>query len=178
MVSEGAGIVILETEEHLTKRKGNPLAEFCSGVYRCSGNHMTQPKSGDMAATMSKAIELAGINISNIDYINAHGTGTIKGDQEESEAISKTFKNQKTTVSSLKGHFGHSLAACGAIEVISIIQMIKRGKIIGTRNLQSPPRNRGKVNYLQKQEHKTINYALSNNFAFGGMNTSMVIKGV
>ena len=98
VVSEGAGIVILETEEHLTKRNGNPLAEFCSGVYRCSGNHMTQPKSRDMAATMSKAIELARINTSNIDYINAHGTGTIKGDQEESEAIAGTVSYTHLTL--------------------------------------------------------------------------------
>jgi len=178
VVSEGAGIVILETEKHLNKRKGTPLAEFSSGIYRCSGNHMTQPKASDMADTMAKALELANISPSDIDYINAHGTGTHKGDHEESDAISQTFKGENTSVSSLKGHFGHSLAACGAIEVISIIQMMKKNKIIGTRNLKNPPKNSGDINYLKDQEVKSIDYALSNNFAFGGMNTSMVIKGV
>ena len=178
VVSEGAAVVILETEDHLKKRKGTPLAEYCGGSYSCSGSHMTQPKAKDMAKTMQKALEHSSISESDIDYINAHGTGTHAGDQEEVNAIKEVFEGKETPVSSLKGHFGHGLAACGTMEVISIIKMMQNKKLIGTHNLKTVCPKMNSVNILKENQGSQIKWALSNNFAFGGMNTSMVLKGV
>jgi 3-oxoacyl-[acyl-carrier-protein] synthase II len=178
VVSEGAGVVILESEDHLEKRKGVPLAEYCGGSFSCSGQHMTQPKASDMAKTMKKAIDKSHISLDQINYINAHGTGTLTGDKEEGSAIKILFEKKSPPISSLKGHFGHSLAACGTLEVISIVKMMEHKKIIGTRNLKKIDPALDSLNILKENKKEKIHWALSNNFAFGGVNTSMVLKGV
>jgi 3-oxoacyl-[acyl-carrier-protein] synthase II len=176
VVSEGAGVVILESESHAKKRGANMYAQICGGAYFCDGIHMSQPQAEQMALTMNEALNDAKISDESIDYVNAHATGTEIGDEQEVLAISSIFKNKKIPVSSLKGHFGHSLAACGVIEIISIVEMMKNRTMIANRNTTEVAENFKDVDVLMKHKKNNINYALSNNFAFGGINTTLVMK--
>ena len=175
VVSEGAGVVILESEKSAQKRGVRPKAEFLGGSYLCDGTHMSQSNASAMVEVMGTSLERAGIRASDVGYINAHATGTIQGDAEESQAIGTVFGNQ-TPVSSLKGHFGHSLAACGAIEAIASIRMMQEKTLIPTRNLTSVDPACAQVLHLQEGRPTETKVVLSNNFAFGGMNTSLLLS--
>lgn len=175
VVSEGAGIVVMETEEHSKMRGAKVLAELAAGYYYCDGHHMSQPQSDSMVFTMKEALKRAGMDANQVGYVNAHATGTVLGDIQEAKATLEMFGN-KVPVSSLKGHFGHSLAACGALEVIASIEMMHRSVLIPTRNLETPDPECGDLMLIQKPLEQKTTCALSNNFAFGGMNTSLIIK--
>jgi 3-oxoacyl-[acyl-carrier-protein] synthase II len=176
VVSEGAGVIVLESERHAKARSAKIYAQISGGVYFCDGIHMSQPQADQMALTMNEALKDAGLKPEEIDYVNAHATATQVGDEQEVKAITSVFENQNIPVSSLKGHFGHSLAACGVIEVIAIIEMMKNKKMIGNRNVTELSEGFDKVNILTENKIGPINCVLSNNFAFGGMNTSLVVK--
>lgn len=175
VVSEGASIVILESEEHLKRREGKALAYLSAGAYLCDGKHMSQPQADSMATTMKIALDRAGMSAEDIGYINAHATGTQIGDMEEAKATYQIFQD-RVPVSSLKGHFGHSLAACGGIEVIACIEMMRHAILIPTRNLESVDPNCAGPFLFQEKLEKRVHHALSNNFAFGGMNTSLLVS--
>ena len=177
VVSEGAGIVILESETHLKQRGARQLAEFCGGAYLCDGSHMSQSAASTMVDTMLRTLELSNLAPGKVDYVNAHATGTLQGDSEEAAAIAQVFGPQ-TPVSSLKAHFGHSLAACGALEVIASVQMMEAGVLIPTRNLQNVDPSCSGINHIKEKHSAKISSVLSNNFAFGGMNTSLLITAV
>jgi 3-oxoacyl-[acyl-carrier-protein] synthase II len=174
VVSEGAGIVVLETEERVRTRGAQPLAELKGGAYFCDGSHMSQSSGAAMKRTMEMALRRADLAVGDIDYINAHATGTLQGDREEAQTIRNLF-GSRVPVSSLKGHFGHSLAACGAIEAIAAVQMIKSKVIVPTRNLENPDTLCLDIDLVREQRLTQLNHILSNNFAFGGMNTSLLI---
>jgi 3-oxoacyl-[acyl-carrier-protein] synthase II len=176
VVSEGAGVIVLESESHAKKRNAKVYAEISGGAYFCDGIHMSQPQAEQMAITMKQALKDAKITAAEVDYVNAHATATQLGDEQEVKAIISVFEKQKIPVSSLKGHFGHSLAACGVIEIIAIIEMMKNKKIIGNRNVTEVSRDFDKLDILTENRNGPIDYVLSNNFAFGGMNTSVIIK--
>jgi 3-oxoacyl-[acyl-carrier-protein] synthase II len=173
--SEGAGVVILESESHLEKRRGKPLAEFCGGAYYCDGTHMSQPQMSAMINVMNQTLKRTSLSAQDIHYVNAHATGTRVGDQEEAKALETLF-GRRTPISSLKGHFGHSLAACGAIEVIASVKMIETQQIIATRNLNHADNECPPVYLPQKNFKTSVKKILSNNFAFGGINTSLIIS--
>jgi 3-oxoacyl-[acyl-carrier-protein] synthase II len=135
VVSEGAGVVILESEASMNRRGVKPLAEFCGGAYLCESSHMSQNNEQQMLNVMGSALKKSGINVNQIEYVSAHATGTIQGDAAEAKAISQLFGSQVPT-SSLKGHFGHSMAACGVHELIATICMMDQGVLINTRNLE------------------------------------------
>jgi 3-oxoacyl-[acyl-carrier-protein] synthase II len=175
VVSEGAGVVILESETFAKNRGVKVLAELKGGAYHCDGTHMTQPQVPAMIHTMKKALDSAKVDATEIKYINAHATGTRIGDLEEAKAIGELFGN-RAPVSSLKGHMGHSLAACGALEVNACIQMMKNGKLIATRNLEVADPDCGPILLPKENLDGNFDCVLSNNFAFGGMNTSIVIS--
>ncbi len=177
VVSEGAGVVILETEERLRRRGGLALAEFRGGAYVCDGLHMSQSSGDAMRQTMGQAIRRAQLVPADIGYINAHATATLQGDIEEAQTIAKMFGEQ-TPVSSLKGNLGHSLAACGAVEVIASVLMMQNNVLLPTRNLDNPDAMCLGVNLIRENCSSAVQHVLSNNFAFGGMNTSLVISAV
>lgn len=177
VVSEGAGVVILESEDSVNRRKGHPLAEMESGAYLCSGAHMSQNDSGNMAQVMRMSLERAMRIEADVDYINAHATATQQGDAEEAVAIAKVF-GDRVPVSSLKGHFGHSLAACGAIEAIASTLMMQKSIVIPTRNLDEIDPACQQIQHLQQLRTAPIKRVLSNNFAFGGINTSLILSAV
>lgn len=177
VVSEGAGVVILESEAHALKRGAKALAEVRGGSYLCDGTHMSQSNASTMAKTMQEALIRAGMKASEVEYVNAHATGTHQGDSEEAAAIFEIF-GKDVPVSSLKGHMGHSLAACGALEAIASIQMIKKNVLIPTRNLVERDPQCAPIHLFKENMPTRMRSVLSNNFAFGGMNTSLLLSAV
>lgn len=175
VVSEGAAVVVMESERFMKARQGQPLAEVLGGAYFCDSTHMSQSSSPTMIKTMTEALKRANRNAVDVGYVNAHATGTTHGDEEEIKAIREVFGSE-TPVSSLKGHFGHTLAACGTLEVIASIKMMQEGVLIPTRNLKSVAPECEGVRHLQNLTRASTNVVLSNNFAFGGMNTSLLIS--
>jgi 3-oxoacyl-[acyl-carrier-protein] synthase II len=175
VVSEGAGVVVLETETCMRRRGVRPVAEVLAGAYFCDGNHMAHPDRESMSHLMTTCLERSHLGATDIDYINAHATGTVVGDAEEVHAIHRVF-GEKARVSSLKGHMGHSLAACGAIETIASIEMLRSGKIIGTRNLETPSPDLNVVDLVKGTVAADLNCVMINNFAFGGISASVVVS--
>lgn len=175
VVSEGAGALILESEKSMVSRRARPLAEVRGGAYLCDGSHMSQSSAETMMSVMRESLRRADLTADQVHYVNAHATATVHGDVEEAKAISGVFGSEMAT-SSLKGHLGHSLAACGALEAIASIQMMAEGVIIPTRNLTDiAPECRG-VRHIQQIRQESLNTVLSNNFAFGGMNTCLLLS--
>ncbi len=175
VISEGAGVVILESEKHMLARGAQPLAEFLGGAYFCDGHHMSHPIKDSMVHSMGLAMKRAQVHAQDIDYVNAHATSTVLGDIQEAQAIAEAFPH-RPPVSSLKGHFGHSLAACGTIEAICSIEMMNAGLVIANRNLKSLDPECSGIDALQTNREGRYQIVLSNNFAFGGMNTSFILK--
>ena len=174
VISEGAGILILESEEHMNRRGAKPQAEFLGGAYYCDGGHMSHPVKDSMVQSMNWALDRCGLSAMDIDYVNAHATSTVLGDIQEAQAIGEVFTH-RPPVSSLKGHFGHSLAACGAIEAICSIEMMNAGLAIANRNLKELDKQCSMIEALTENREGKYSRVLSNNFAFGGMNTSFVL---
>jgi len=177
VVSEGAGIVILESEASARSRNVRPLAEMAGGSYLCDGTHMSQSSYEGMVAVMKSALQKSQIEASAIDYANAHATGTQQGDAEEAKALA-TVLGDKVPVSSLKGHMGHALAACGTLEVIACIKMMDSNTVIPTRNLADVDAECSGVFHVKELMKRRVDNVLSNNFAFGGMNVSLVLRKV
>ena len=179
VVSEGAAVIVMESEEHMRRRNAKPLAEFKGGAYLCDSSHMSQSSSRTMVRTMHEALRRAELTPDVVKYVNAHATSTTHGDEAEVAAIREVFGGG-VPVSSLKGHFGHGLAACGTLEVIASIKMMERDVLIPTRNLNCVSPECSGLLHVQgataQKSAETLNTVLSNNFAFGGMNTSLVIS--
>jgi 3-oxoacyl-[acyl-carrier-protein] synthase II len=175
VVSEGAGIIIMESESGMKRRNAKPLAEFKGGAYLCDGRHMSQSSEGNMIDVMTTALERSKINASEVQYVNAHATGTIQGDVEEAKAIGKVV-GSNIPVSSLKGHFGHSMAACGTLELISAVKMMEKSVLIPTRNLDQIDPACSDILHVQARKDFPFGTFMSNNFAFGGINTSLIVS--
>lgn len=175
VVGEGAGTLVLESLEHAQRRGAAIYGELLGYATNCDGDHITAPSSDGMAAVMTKALKDAALNPDSVDYINAHATATEIGDIAESHAISQVFGN-KPPVSSTKGHTGHTLGACGAIEALYCLEMMRRRTIIPTRNLEELDPRCAPLNYQRDvDEDASLRVVMNNNFAFGGINTSMLL---
>lgn len=181
VLSEGSGILMLEEETHAKKRGAKIYAELLGYSATDDGYHITAPlPDGNGAAlAMKLALADAGIEPENIDYINAHGTGTELNDIAESSAIKHVFGEQayKTPVSSTKSCLGHLLGATGAVELIICAKVINESVIPPTINLDNPDERCDlKMDYvpLEARDAK-INVALSNSFGFGGHNACLVV---
>ncbi|MCP4671689.1 MAG: beta-ketoacyl-[acyl-carrier-protein] synthase family protein, partial [Desulfobacula sp.] len=172
---EGAGILVLEELEHAKKRGANILAEVI-GYNTCgSGNHVSQPDRQAMIQCMNAALIDASIKPDKIDFISAHATATLQGDNEEAAAIFKVF-GSKTPVNSLKGYLGHTLGASGAIELAASIAMMNKGIIYPTLNLDDVDETCSMIYHVKTKLKKDIKYILKNCFAFGGINASIICK--
>lgn len=177
VVGEGAGTLILEDYEHAKNRGAKIYAEIVGFATNTDGTHITNPNKDMMKEVMLQAINNAGIPKNEIGYINAHGTATVQGDIAESNATAECFENLNIPISSIKSYTGHTLGACGAIEAILSIEMMRKDWFCPTLNLNNLDDNCGKLDYIVK-EGRNINteYIMTNNFAFGGINTSLILK--
>ena len=178
--AEGAGILVLESEEHALKRNANILCEIIGMGVSSDAYHPVQPDPEGTGAilAMKRAIKNANINIEDIDYINAHGTSTPLNDACETLAIKKTFKEMayNIPISSTKSMIGHALGGAGALEAIATILSIINQKAPPTINLENPDPECD-LNYIpNKAQDINIKHAMSNNFGFGGQNASIIIK--
>jgi len=176
VLGEGAGILVLESLEHAKARGATILAELAGFGMTADSKDMVNPDIEGPSEAMQLALADARLQPEQIDYLNAHGTATEHGDIAESQATFRIF-GQKAPVSSLKGHFGHTLGACGALESWATIQMMHGGWFAPTRNLKTVDERCGDLDYVLGEGRKLdIGLAMNNNFAFGGINTSLIIK--
>lgn len=176
VIGEGAGALILEEYEHAKARGAKIYGEIISFMTNCDASHITQPRKETMKVCIEQALKQANLSPSAIGYISAHGTATDRGDIAESNATAEIFGNQ-TPISSLKSYFGHTLGACGALEAWLSIEMMHAGWFNPTINLNNPDPQCGDLDYIMQSGRKLdVEYIQSNNFAFGGINTSLIIK--
>lgn len=176
VIGEGAGSLILEDYEHAKARGAKIYAEVIGYGTTSDGGHVTQPAKETMATAMQLALEEAGLSPDAIGYVNAHGTATDRGDLAESLATEQVF-GRPVPLSTLKGNLGHTLGACGAIEAWAAIEMMNDGWFTPTKNLENPDPACGELDYIMgKGRELDCEYVMSNNFAFGGINTSLIFK--
>ncbi len=176
VIGEGACTLILESLPHALARGAAIYAEVVGFGTNCDANHITQP----CAAMMQKAIELAlqdaSLSPKDIGYVCAHGTATEQGDIAESHATHAVFGSHMP-ISSLKGYFGHTLGACGAIESWLSIHMLNEKRFAPTINLNQIDPRCAALDYIMGTEREIdCHYIASNNFAFGGVNTALIFK--
>ena len=177
VVGEGAGCLILEEYEHAKKRGATIHAEIVGYGSNTDGQHVTRPDSEMMGRCMQFALKDAQLTAADIDYVNAHGTSTDQGDIAESQATAQILG--KKPISSLKSYFGHTLGACGAIEAWLSIEMMHRKQLVPTLNLDQIDSACGDLDYIVSgMRSAETQIIMSNNFAFGGINTSLIFKRV
>lgn len=175
VIGEGSGALILEEYEHARARGATIYAEILSFATNCDASHITQPKSETMQLCMEKALQDSGLAASDIGYISAHGTGTTRGDIAESHAVARIF-GPNTPISSLKSYFGHTLGACGAVEAAVAVKLMKAGWFNPTLNLRHLDPQCAELDYIVNEKRDIdTGFIMTNNFAFGGINTSIVI---
>ena len=176
VIGEGACTLILERRDLALARGARVYAEIVGYDTNSDGWHVTQPS----AATMEKAIRLsllsAGLKAESIGYISAHGTATERGDIAESQATFKVF-GSGVPISSMKSYIGHTLGACGALESWLAIEMMNHGWFAPTVNLDNPDPQCADLDYIKsKGRNLDVEYVMNNNFAFGGINTSLIFR--
>ncbi|MFS7251945.1 beta-ketoacyl-ACP synthase [Rahnella rivi] len=176
VIGEGAGALILESLEHASARGAKIYAEIVGFATNCDAAHITQPQQSTMQICIEKALKNAGISAAEIGYISAHGTATDRGDIAESQATAAVF-GDRTPISSLKSYFGHTLGACGALEAWMSLEMMREDRFVPTINLTQPDPLCGELDYIMGESRQIqTEFIQSNNFAFGGINTSLVFR--
>ncbi len=181
LLSEGAGVLVLEELEHAKARGANILAELIGYGASCDAHHITAPNPEGTGANqaMLTAISDGGLAPADVDYVNAHGTSTELGDLAEAVAIKKTFGDHARNglvVSSTKSLTGHLLGASGAVELIACVRAIQTGVLPATRNLDEPDEGCDLDFIPNEPREKKIDVALSNSFGFGGHNACLLVK--
>jgi 3-oxoacyl-[acyl-carrier-protein] synthase II len=171
---EGSGILVLEDYDRAVKRNARIYAELTGFSTTANGLHVSQSNKESMVACIRQALADSGTEPEEIDYINAHATATLQGDQEEAEAIKEIF-GASVPVSCLKGNIGHTLGAAGAIELAAALKMMETGVIYPTLNLDNVADDCSGIQHVMhgplKRQIKSI---LKNGFGFGGINASLV----
>jgi 3-oxoacyl-[acyl-carrier-protein] synthase II len=175
VAGEGAATLILESLDHAQQRGAPILAEIVGFATNCDGAHMVNPSTEGMQQVMELALQDATLSPDAIDYVNAHATATEVGDIAESHATVACFK-RLIPISSLKSYMGHTFGACGAVEAWLCIQMMSEGWLAPTINLDRVDPRCAELDYLTDTRFCQPTYIMSNNFAFGGINTSLILK--
>jgi 3-oxoacyl-[acyl-carrier-protein] synthase II len=179
VVAEGAATLVLEEEQRARRRGAHIHGEVIGFGTSCDGQHVTQPSADGMATAMKNALADARVAPDQVDYINAHATATDIGDIAESQATLQVF-GERVPISSTKGHTGHTLGACGGLESAFCLAMMNGGFLVPTKNLDKPDPRCAPLRYLRNEtiEAKNLNIVMNNNFAFGGINTSLLFRRV
>ncbi|MEZ9196686.1 beta-ketoacyl-ACP synthase [Shewanella sp. 10N.286.54.B9] len=176
VIGEGACTLVLEELEHAKQRGAKIYAEIVGFGTNSDGLHVTQPNADTMEQAIRLALKDADIDANKIGYVNAHGTATDRGDIAETQATHAVFGGSQP-ISSLKSYTGHTLGACGALEAWASVEMMNQGWFAPTLNLSEIDPECGQLDYI-KDDIRQIetDYVMSNNFAFGGINTSLIFK--
>ena len=175
VVGEGAGAVMLEEYEFAKKRGANILGEVIGFACNNNGGDLILPNLKGITNTLKLGLENAKINARDVDLVSAHATATKMGDIIEAQAISDVF-GDNPYVMGLKSYIGHTMAACGAIETIMSLYMMQAGFIAPTLNLEEVDERCAMLKHVQKILHQPVNIAAIQNFAFGGVNTILLIR--
>lgn len=178
VIGEGAAILILEELEHAKARGAKPIAEVVGFGANSDGAHITEPKAETQAEVMRLALQSAALSPDAVGFLSGHGTATDKGDVSEAQASHEVY-GARIPIHSLKGHFGHTLGACGAIEAWLTICMMRDRWFPPTANLLEVDPRCAELDYIMHEPRRlNIEYAASNNFAFGGLNTSLIFRAI
>ncbi|MEP7244605.1 MAG: beta-ketoacyl-ACP synthase [Gammaproteobacteria bacterium] len=176
VVGEGAGILVLEELEHAQARGARIHAEVSGFATNSDGVHVTKPEENTMRVVMEQALHDASLAREAIGYVNGHGTATEHGDIAESRATSAVF-GARMPMSSQKSYLGHTLGACGALESWFSIEMMRAGWFAPTINLDNLDPRCGELDYIVGEGRVLdVEHVMSNNFAFGGVNTSLIFS--
>lgn len=175
VLGEGACTLILESLEHAQARGAHILGEVVGYSTNTDGHHLVKPNRDTMAAVIKASLVDAALTPQDIDYVSAHGTATEQGDIAESAATFQILG--KKPISSLKSYTGHTLGACGAFEVWASLMMMRDEWFAPTLNLSTIDERCADLDYVMRDGiDLSAHYVMSNNFAFGGINTSLIIK--
>jgi len=176
VIGEGACTLVLEELEHAQRRGAKIYAEIVGFATNADGAHVTQPNADTMQIVMQLALQDAKLDAGKIAYVSAHGTATDQGDVAESQATARVFGN-KVPVSTLKGYTGHTLGACGALEAMVAINMLRDGWFHPNLNLDHVDSRCADLDYIVGDGRAISgDFVMSNNFAFGGINTSLIFR--
>jgi nodulation protein E len=178
VLGEGSGMLLLETEEHAKARGARIYAELAGCGMTSDAHHITRPNVSGIIRAMDKALLHAALNVNEVDYINAHGTATLANDIAETEAINQLFQGhaRQLAISSTKSMHGHALGASSALELVATTLSIHHGIIPPTANFTEAD-ELCDLDYVPNQaRQQTISNALSNAFAFGGLNAVVALK--
>ena len=172
---EGSGVLLLESLDSARRRGAAILGEVIGFATLADPTNIANPNTEAMEKCMRKAVEDAGLEPDRISYVNAHATATEQGDRAESHAIHRLFGSE-IPVSSLKGHLGHTMAASGALELVATVEMLARKRLIPTLNLKNVDPRCAPLNYVTSVRNACIDTVIKNNFALGGVNSSIVVR--
>jgi 3-oxoacyl-[acyl-carrier-protein] synthase II len=176
VIGEGAGMLLLEELGHARARGARIYAEVVGFATNSDGSHVTRPEEETMRIVMELALRSAGLEPVAIGYVNGHGTATEHGDIAETRATSALF-GPRMPLSSQKSYLGHTLGACGALEAMFSIHMMRAGWFAPTVNLENVDPRCGELDYIAGDGRELeVDFVMSNNFAFGGVNTSLVFR--
>ena len=177
VIGEGAGTLILEEYERAKARGAKIYGEVVGFCENTDGTHVTNPNAETMCACIAKAVSESGVAPEEIGFVSGHGTATKAGDIAETTATFKAFGGRAVPIASLKSYTGHTLGACGAIEAIMTLKCMEAGWAHPTINLKEVDKDCAPLDYITG-EGRSLNaqFAMSNNFAFGGVNTSLIFK--
>ena len=176
VIGDGAATFILEEREHAIARGARILAEVAGFAETTDGTHVTNPNADTMASALTLALADAGIDGSAVGYVSGHGTATRAGDVAETSATRAAFA-RAVPISSVKSYTGHTLGACGALEAALLVKSLESGWYPPTLNLTNPDPECAELDYVTGEGRMIdAEYVMSNNFAFGGVNTSLVFR--
>ncbi len=176
VIGEGAGVLILEEYEHALARGASIVGELVGFGTNSDGDHVTQSNPETMQLALRLALDDAGLPPEAIGLVNGHGTATEWGDIAESKATAQVL-GPRAPIHTLKGHFGHSLGACGAIESWLGLEMMREGVFWPTANLDNVDPRCAELDYIVGEPRRlNVEYFMNNNFAFGGINTSLIFR--
>lgn len=177
VMAEGGGVVVVEELEHALKRGARIYGEIIGFAANCDGGYsIVAPFPDGAARCMQAALTDAGIPATEIDYINTHGTSTVAGDPSEIEAIKTVFGPHQPMLSSTKSQIGHTIGAAGALELIAAMLMLRDDFVAPSLNLEQPGEGCDYGNYVTSTREVRFNTLLTNNFAFGGSNATMIVN--
>ena len=176
--SGGAAALILEDYEHAIARGANILCEVVGYGFSSNGGGISQPSDDGCVLAIERAMKDAGVQPSDIDYVNAHATSTSQGDMYEAKALSRLFSGEHALISSTKSMTGHECWMAGASEIVYCIIMMQNGFVAPNINYENPDEYSEKLNIATKTTERSLNYILSNSFGFGGTNSALIINKV